>query len=117
MCLFTGYGYQVRIIDDLEHVNEDLYSTLEWALAEIRKIQKAARSGGKPIAKPRWPMIVLRTPKVRYYSGFPPFDGKPSVLISCMVSTGVDRSQEGRWKHHRGLLSFPPGPSAKGWEG
>lgn len=35
---------------------------MEWALSEITLIQKAARSG-KPIVKPRWPMIILRTPK------------------------------------------------------
>jgi xylulose-5-phosphate/fructose-6-phosphate phosphoketolase len=35
---------------------------MEWALSEIRAIQKAARSGN-PIVKPRWPMLVLRTPK------------------------------------------------------
>jgi len=33
------------------------------AYGEIRKIQKAARSGGKPIEKPRFPMIILRSPK------------------------------------------------------
>lgn len=35
---------------------------MEWALKEIAHIQEAARSG-KPIVKPRWPMIILRTPK------------------------------------------------------
>lgn len=35
---------------------------MEWALAEIKKIQTAARSGS-PIVKPRWPLLILRTPK------------------------------------------------------
>lgn len=35
---------------------------MEWALKEISRIQEAARSG-KPIVKPRWPVIILRTPK------------------------------------------------------
>src|ERR1700733_1570656 len=35
---------------------------MEWALAEIRNIQKAARPG-HPILKPRWPILILRTPK------------------------------------------------------
>jgi len=35
---------------------------MDWALAEIKKIQKAARSG-KPIVKPRWPVLIMRTPK------------------------------------------------------
>ncbi|PPQ96252.1 hypothetical protein CVT26_005579 [Gymnopilus dilepis] len=60
--LFTGYGYQVRIVEDLSNLDNDLAASLEWALAEIKKIQQAARSG-KPLVKPRWPMIVLRTPK------------------------------------------------------
>ncbi|KAL2133158.1 hypothetical protein VTI74DRAFT_2819 [Chaetomium olivicolor] len=62
VCLFSGYGYQVRIVEDLDDIDNELQSALEWALAQIRKIQKAARSG-KPIVKPRWPMLVLRTPK------------------------------------------------------
>ena len=76
LCLYTGYGYQVRFIeygplaDSLEEahekerrVNADMAVTLEWAYSEIKKIQDAARSG-QPIVKPRWPMIILRTPKV-----------------------------------------------------
>jgi xylulose-5-phosphate/fructose-6-phosphate phosphoketolase len=46
----------------LKNLDNDLAASMEWALAEIKKIQKAARSGN-PIVKPRWPMIVLRTPK------------------------------------------------------
>ncbi|KAH7329531.1 XFP N-terminal domain-containing protein [Stachybotrys elegans] len=60
--LFSGYGYQVAIVENLNDIDVDLHSALEWALAEIKKIQKAARSGN-PIVKPRWPIIVLRTPK------------------------------------------------------
>lgn len=62
VCLFSGYGYQVAVVEDIENMDTLLSSTLEWALSEIRKIQGAARSG-KSIVKPRWPMIVLRTPK------------------------------------------------------
>lgn len=60
--LFTGYGYQPRIVDDLEDIDADLNNSMEWALSEIRRIQQAARSG-KPITKPRWPVLILRTPK------------------------------------------------------
>jgi phosphoketolase len=63
VCLFSGYGYQVRVVEDLDNINDDLQTALEWALAEVKKIQQAARSG-KPIIKPRWPMLILRTPKV-----------------------------------------------------
>ncbi|EJD06948.1 phosphoketolase [Fomitiporia mediterranea MF3/22] len=60
--LFSGYGYQVRFVEDLENIDQDMAASLEWALAEIRKIQKAARSG-QPIVKPRWPVLILRSPK------------------------------------------------------
>lgn len=70
VALFSGYGYQCRIVEDLENINDDLHNSLTWALAEVKKIQGAARSGN-PIAKPRWPMIVLRTPKVLFRSASP----------------------------------------------
>ncbi|KAF2864778.1 D-xylulose 5-phosphate/D-fructose 6-phosphate phosphoketolase [Massariosphaeria phaeospora] len=60
--LFTGYGYRPRFVEDLDNIDVDLASSLEWALAEIRKIQRAARSGN-PIMKPQWPVIIMRTPK------------------------------------------------------
>lgn len=60
--LFTGYGYQVCIIETLSKIDVELSSALEWAVSEIKNIQDVARQG-KPIIKPRWPMIVLRTPK------------------------------------------------------
>lgn len=76
VCLYTGYGYQVHFVEygelaESEEQSEKCLLTLnakmaiamEWALQEIRKIQNAAREG-KPITKPRWPMIILRTPKV-----------------------------------------------------
>lgn len=58
----SGYGYQVRIVSDLPNIDNDLAASFDWALKEIRSIQSAARSG-KPILKPRWPVIILRTPK------------------------------------------------------
>ncbi|EIW68187.1 hypothetical protein TREMEDRAFT_69240 [Tremella mesenterica DSM 1558] len=72
-CLDTGYGYQVRIVEygaiphgsDHEHdvaVNYDMAVSMQWALDEIKRIQNASRSGN-PIVKPRWPMIIMRTPK------------------------------------------------------
>lgn len=60
--LFTGYGYQPRFVEDLEDIDADLGASMEWALSEIHRIQQGARSG-KPIMKPRWPVLILRTPK------------------------------------------------------
>ncbi|KAJ8102482.1 XFP N-terminal domain-containing protein [Lipomyces tetrasporus] len=74
IALYSGYGYQVRIVEDLKNLNDDLAASMDWALAEIKKIQSAARSG-KPIIKPRWPMIVLRTPKG--FSGPKFLNGEP----------------------------------------
>ncbi|MCJ1446817.1 MAG: hypothetical protein MMC23_007324 [Stictis urceolatum] len=62
IALYSGLGYQVRIVEDVDNIDEDMAVTFEWAYNEIRKIQQAARND-KPIMKPRWPMIVLRTPK------------------------------------------------------
>ncbi|CAG8554391.1 1895_t:CDS:10 [Ambispora gerdemannii] len=62
--LFTGFGYKVRIVSDLENIDKDLAASMEWAYQEIRNIQKHARSSDlKPIFKPKWPMLILQTPK------------------------------------------------------
>ncbi|KAF8502562.1 D-xylulose 5-phosphate/D-fructose 6-phosphate phosphoketolase [Hysterangium stoloniferum] len=60
--MFSGYGYQVRFVEDLNNLDNDMAASLQWALDEIKAIQKAAR-GRNPIIKPRWPLIILRTPK------------------------------------------------------
>lgn len=60
--LFTGYGYEVRFCGEHEDLDADLTASLEWALGQIRKIQIAARKG-IPMTRPKWPMIVLSTPK------------------------------------------------------
>ncbi|KAI8147418.1 putative phosphoketolase [Fennellomyces sp. T-0311] len=61
--LFTGYGYKVRIVtDNTDTLQADMAVSMEWAVKEIQTIQNAARSG-KPIYKPRWPIVILRSPK------------------------------------------------------
>ncbi|KAK9458686.1 XFP N-terminal domain-containing protein [Lipomyces oligophaga] len=74
VALYTGYGYQVTVVKDMPNINDQLAAALDWALVEIKKIQTAARTG-KPIVKPRWPMIVLRTPKG--FSGPKTLHGEP----------------------------------------
>ncbi|KAI8252314.1 putative phosphoketolase [Colletotrichum sp. SAR11_239] len=93
--LFTGYGYQVCIVDDLEDIDTDLSGALEWAVAEIKKIQKAARSG-QPIVKPRWPMIALRTPKG--WSGPKEVDGV--IIEGSFKSHQVPLAKAGSDKTH-----------------
>jgi xylulose-5-phosphate/fructose-6-phosphate phosphoketolase len=48
--------------DDPAQMHQLMATTLDRAVEDIRRIQKSARSAGKP-ARPSWPMIVLRTPK------------------------------------------------------
>jgi xylulose-5-phosphate/fructose-6-phosphate phosphoketolase len=61
-CLFSGYGYQPRFVEDLDNIDADMSTSMEWALEQIKIIQQAARSG-RAITKPRWPVLILRTPK------------------------------------------------------
>ena len=62
--LLEGYGHAPRFVsgDDPEAVHQAFAAALDGALDEIRAAQDAARRGGA-IERPRWPMIVLRTPK------------------------------------------------------
>ncbi|HSE71146.1 MAG TPA: phosphoketolase family protein, partial [Nocardioidaceae bacterium] len=60
-----GYGYSVFEVggDDPASVHQDMAATLDAVLDEIATIQQQARSGKGTVGRPRWPMIVLRTPK------------------------------------------------------
>lgn len=60
--LFEGYGYKVKIITNSADLNSDAAAGFDWAYDEILALQKSARSGQIP-QRPRWPMIILRTPK------------------------------------------------------
>jgi len=62
--LFVGYGYTPLFVEgsDPRSMHQAMAATLEYCVLEIRKIQKEARRTGKAV-RPRWPMIVLRSPK------------------------------------------------------
>ena len=62
--LLEGYGYTVHQVagDDPELVHQQLAATLDQVVAEISDIHKRAREDGD-LTRPRWPMIVLKTPK------------------------------------------------------
>jgi len=62
--LFEGHGYAVHFVtgDEPKAVHRALASTLDACLDQIHAIQDAARARGIR-GVPRWPMIVLRTPK------------------------------------------------------
>jgi xylulose-5-phosphate/fructose-6-phosphate phosphoketolase len=61
--LFRGYGYTPHFVegDDPEKMHELMAATLDTVIGEIRDIKAKARQGSSE--RPRWPMIVLRTPK------------------------------------------------------
>jgi xylulose-5-phosphate/fructose-6-phosphate phosphoketolase len=62
--LMRGYGYTPYFVegDDPGAMHQQMAATLEHCINEIRSIQQNARTNN--IAdRPRWPMIVLRSPK------------------------------------------------------
>jgi len=63
--LLGGHGYDVRFVEgtDPRWVHRALADSLEASFDTIRRIQKQARTAGSVTTKPRWPAIVLRTPK------------------------------------------------------
>lgn len=83
--LFSGYGYKPYFVegDEPEIVHQLLAATLDKVIAEIKKIQTQARLEGF-IKRPRWPMIIFRTPKG--WTGPKIVDGLPV---------------EGTWRSHQ----------------
>ena len=86
--LLKGYGYEPFFVEgsDPALVHQALAGTLDGILADIRKIQNTARgrARGEKLERPRWPMIVFRTPKG--WTGPKFVDGKPV---------------EGTWRAHQ----------------
>jgi xylulose-5-phosphate/fructose-6-phosphate phosphoketolase len=62
--LLYGYGWDPIWVsgEDTGHIHHDMARAMDVALERIRGIQHAARLEGDT-SRPRWPMIVLRTPK------------------------------------------------------
>jgi xylulose-5-phosphate/fructose-6-phosphate phosphoketolase len=62
--LFAGYGYRPHFVEgsDPDQMHQTMAATLERAIADIRTAQRQARTTNTPF-RPRWPMIVLRSPK------------------------------------------------------
>ena len=73
---FGGYGYEPRGVegDDPPTMHQLMAAALDAVLGQIRQIQSDARSRGLT-HRPRWPMIVLRTPKG--WTGPERLNGKP----------------------------------------
>ena len=83
--LMRGYGYTPYFVEgsDPVAVHHQLAETLDVVLEEIRDIQTRARINDRPF-RPRWPMIVLVTPKG--WTGPKVVDGLPV---------------EGTWRSHQ----------------
>jgi xylulose-5-phosphate/fructose-6-phosphate phosphoketolase len=59
--LFEGFGWHPIIVEG-EDLDGAMASALDEAYQEIRDLQAATRAGNRP-ERPRWPMLVLRSPK------------------------------------------------------
>jgi len=94
--LFIGYGYRPYFVEgaDPEIMHQKMAATLDTVIAEIKTIQERARVHGNK-TRPRWPMIVLRSPKG--WTGPKEVDGKKA---------------EDYWRSHQvpfGNLATQPG--------
>jgi len=83
--LLRGYGWEPLFVEGHEPaaMHQLMAGTLDRALDSIREIQSRARESGSA-ARPRWPMLVLVTPKG--WTGPKVVDGKPV---------------EGTWRAHQ----------------
>jgi xylulose-5-phosphate/fructose-6-phosphate phosphoketolase len=63
--LFIGYGYKPYFVEgsDPATMHQLMAATLDTIVQEVRGIWQKARSGHGNVERPRWPMIVLRSPK------------------------------------------------------
>jgi xylulose-5-phosphate/fructose-6-phosphate phosphoketolase len=83
--LLRGYGWEPLFVEGSEpaSMHQAMAATLNHAVEEIQRIQAAARATRTP-ERPRWPMIVLRSPKG--WTG-------PAVVSGHKV--------EGTWRAHQ----------------
>ncbi|MBI3898872.1 MAG: phosphoketolase family protein [Gammaproteobacteria bacterium] len=85
--LISGYGYRPYWVegDDPKAMHELMATTLDAVISDIRAIQRAARaSDAGESRRPRWPAIILKTPKG--WTGPKEVDGKKT---------------EGHWRSHQ----------------
>jgi xylulose-5-phosphate/fructose-6-phosphate phosphoketolase len=63
--LIRGYGYEPLFVegDVPADVHQGLAGAFDAAVATIHKIQRAARADPEHVVRPRWPLVVFRTPK------------------------------------------------------
>jgi xylulose-5-phosphate/fructose-6-phosphate phosphoketolase len=95
--LLEGHGYEVIEVsgDDLPGMHHRFAEAFAQAWGAIRRIQSEARDGDWDGSRPRWPLIVLRTPKG--WTG-------PDVVDGIQVA--------GTWRSHQVPLSGVKGDEA-----
>jgi xylulose-5-phosphate/fructose-6-phosphate phosphoketolase len=98
--LLQGYGYAPRFVagSEPEAMHQLMAATLDEVVAEIRAIWRRARVEGDA-TRPRWPMIVLRTPKAG------PAPGR-SMASRWRVPSAPTRSPWPGWPS--GPTTWPP---------
>ncbi len=83
--LFTGYGYKPYFVSgrEPENIHRQMAETMDVVMEEIKEIQRNARVRNDS-TRPRWPMIIMETPKG--WTGPQEIDGKQI---------------EGSWRSHQ----------------
>ncbi|MGH7314608.1 MAG: phosphoketolase family protein [Candidatus Rokuibacteriota bacterium] len=102
--LLVGYGHEPHFVEgiDPETMHEQMAASLDTVIERIRAIQQDAR-GGAPPRRPRWPMIVLQTPKG--WTGPKEVDGKKTegfwrshqVPLAEVATNEAHRRQLAQW--------------------
>jgi len=108
--LFRGYGWTPYFVEgkDPEYMHARMAEIMDIAVREIKHIQAQAREHGNTM-RPRWPMIILRSPKG--WTGPKEVDGKPNEdsFRSHQVPFPVDdKHPENIAKLEQWLRSYRP---------
>ncbi len=98
--LFRGYGWTPYFVagDEPEQMHQLMAATLEKAIEDIRQIQATAREKNEAV-RPRWPMIVLESPKG--WTGPKEVDGlqNEGSFRAHQVPLLVDKEHPGHLQH------------------
>ncbi|MCK9345173.1 MAG: phosphoketolase family protein [Candidatus Pacebacteria bacterium] len=94
--LLRGYGWTPYFVEGSDPLlmHELMAATLDKAITEIKQIQETARKTGEP-HRPRWPMIVLQSPKG--WTGPKMVDGLPNEnsFRAHQVPLTIDKDHPG----------------------
>ena len=98
--------------DDPAAVHQQLAATMDAVVEEIHAIQRGGTRAAESTERPRWPMIVLRTPKG--WTGPKVVDGKPveGTWRSHQVPLGEVRTNARASRHARGVDAQLPARGA-----